>query len=675
MRYLFYILTFSTFFLTQHTSSARANEVEESLQDTLAIEIDTTTIQYKLWEQIRLDTFPYHLTHHSTRTLGISSLLKTIQQANEAESQELKYIKHQFIRTYLDNLLADSDTVLTFLEEVINNQFPELLDDLNGHLGLRRYLSCYNNPSDSCGPIRTWGHNLIKQAAETYEIMPKEQWQWLAQSISRELPYDTFTHRIRIQDTQGLDELLPEKDWEGAVLSFSRALDKKNLVYSRGSRFPLKILEWNTETSQWDDSTQATGLENYPGGYRLYTADINADGHQDLIVLRSASTRSGFAKLFPSIFINQGDGTFEDHALELGLDTLYKPQCFCIGDYNQDGLLDIYIGGLRDESKLLMQNADGTFSDKRYVYGMHELGEDVQDCLFKDLNLDGKLDLLLSQGVEDNKTYIQGLTNDGKHIYFGDQVDEYDLWAPTYGGSILTGTAGDAGETTLFLSDISERYDIFPFILSQSDSIVDDSSFILTTHPDQIEKTLLPSEVSLYRSGIWVATLDGMKLIYGGGKTTESILPLFEFDFQTHEIRVAYDSDLPIYIHSATVLEMDDQPYLLFKGGADYPIMQSSTRLLDYRPDSTGSYHKIFNYTEEALGSQISYQLIDPDGQVTQRLVEVRAVDSRGNNAMQEWIWLPEGYTLARDEDKLPDNLSEKQLKKLLKKLKKKKKK
>lgn len=614
-----------------------------------SLPVDTNTAVYKLWNALTIDTLPYHISHENVEKLAISSTLR-LMALNGLDSNNIPQadeIRMFYGKAYYDNLLAQKDTFLNFFELNLEEQYPEILKDLNGHIGLRRYLSCYNNPSDSCISIRKWGLSYLKKAAETSTLMPKQQWQWLVNSIEGTLPYEHFEDRIHIYPTP---ELLDGKDWEGAILSFSRKPDKKNLLLSSGSRFPIKVLEWNDSTQQWDDSTDASGLHNYPGGYRLYTADINADGFEDLIILRSASSRMSPSRLFPSILKNNGDGTYADISLESGLQKIYKPQCACIGDINNDGLQDIFFGNLRDQSIFLIQNPDGTFSDKRNVFGMDEFRDNVQDCEFIDLNGDGKLDLLLSLQTKKNKIYIQDLTTDGQHTYFDNRTEQYGLQIPTFGGSILSGSTSTGKSDALFLSDVSERFDILPYILSQTDTVLKDTSFYLNISEGKFSKKLLPKELSLYRTGVWVQTFDGMRLLYSGGKTTESIMPYFEYNLKENKIRIAQLDDLPIYAHSATVIEKDGQPVIIFKGGADYPAMKSTTRQIAYRPDPNGKYHQIFDVQKEKAGTVINFKISDSQEEIHERSLIVHARDSKGNHAMQEWIWLPDGYSIVKEQ-------------------------
>ena len=615
--------------------------------NTIILPSDTGTAAYRLWRAISIDTLPYHISHDNTEKLAISSFL-TLLASNGKDTTHrptLDEIRFLYARAYYHNLLAQKDSILNFFEQNIPEQYPGLLKDLNGHFGLRRYLSCYNDPSDSCQAIQRWGLSFIQKAADSSTLMPREQWAWLAKSIEHQLPYQSFLPRLE-KVLYPAPTAITGKDWEGAVLSFSRLPGKKNLLYSDGSRFPLKVLEWDESKNDWIDQTDESGLSNYPGGYRLYSADINADGFQDLIILRSASSRMSPAKLFPSVLLNDGKGKFQDISLKIGLDKMVFPQCACVGDINHDGLPDMYFGGLRDQSLFLVQNPDGSFTNNQRIYGLNEFRQDVQDCAFTDWDQDGKTDLILSLSKSNNKILIQDETDDTHRTYFDNRTEKYDMGSPTYGGAILNSPWKSNPESILFLSNISERYDILPYILAQTDTVIRDSSFLIIPSADKIQKTNLPKELALYRAGVWVNTWDGGNLVYSGGKTTESIMPYFEYRLGDTTVQIAQNQDLPIYVNSATIIEQNGLPIILFKGGGDYPIMKSTIRQLYYRPDTTGSYHRIFHLDQVHLGDIIRYQIIDKKGHPFDRSLLVQANDSRGNHAMQEWIWLPAGYTI-----------------------------
>src|SRR5438876_5630428 len=66
------------------------------------------------------------------------------------------------------------------------------------------------------------------------------------------------------------------------------------------------------------------------------TGDFNNDGLQDLFVLTSGGSPD-------KLFMNNGDSTFTDRAATAGLATPHMGIGAAVGDYNNDGWLDIYV--------------------------------------------------------------------------------------------------------------------------------------------------------------------------------------------------------------------------------------------------------------------------------------------------------------------------------------------
>ncbi len=120
---------------------------------------------------------------------------------------------------------------------------------------------------------------------------------------------------------------------------------------------------------KFEDVTLRAGLEDAFGGIGKWNegatfVDVNNDGRLDIYLCRMGAPNL--------LFINQGDGTFQEMAHAYGLDV--EDACvmasFC--DYDRDGWLDVYIqtnlldpvqhpGGQRDY--LFHNNRDGTFTN------------------------------------------------------------------------------------------------------------------------------------------------------------------------------------------------------------------------------------------------------------------------------------------------------------------------
>ena len=90
------------------------------------------------------------------------------------------------------------------------------------------------------------------------------------------------------------------------------------------------------------DVTEAAGLENVGGSRVAAFADLDNDGHLDLIVARDwDGQRDGSPS---TIHRNVGDGTFADVTAGSGFDPVgYLVGGLSLADYDRDGLLDIYV--------------------------------------------------------------------------------------------------------------------------------------------------------------------------------------------------------------------------------------------------------------------------------------------------------------------------------------------
>ncbi len=148
--------------------------------------------------------------------------------------------------------------------------------------------------------------------------------------------------------------------------------------------------------------------------------------------------------LFDYTIFHKNKDTFTDIASELGLSILHEENEFnefdrealipnkmstegpalSIGDINNDGLEDIYIGAAKwKKSKIYIQNTLGKFSQlKQPNIEADSLYEDV-DAIFADFNSDGFLDLVVASGGNEfygNSEYITPrlYLNDKKGQFF-----------------------------------------------------------------------------------------------------------------------------------------------------------------------------------------------------------------------------------------------------------------
>jgi len=91
------------------------------------------------------------------------------------------------------------------------------------------------------------------------------------------------------------------------------------------------------------------------------------------------------------LFRNLGNGRFQDVTAESGLGDYRFSQGVQVGDYNNDGFPDIYLGNV-GENRLYHNNGDGTFEDVTEAAGVSG-ARWTTSCLVADLNQDGLADL------------------------------------------------------------------------------------------------------------------------------------------------------------------------------------------------------------------------------------------------------------------------------------------
>ena len=167
----------------------------------------------------------------------------------------------------------------------------------------------------------------------------------------------------------------------------------------RGLPFDHNILYHSNGDGTFTDVSEASGIAKPARNYALgvLTGDFNNDGLTDIYVACDQT---------PSIlYINRGDGTFTDEALMRG--TAYDTNGQALSgmgadsaDYDGDGWPDIFRSNFSDERETLYHNRGrGEFDDATLAAGMALNTRFVGwGCGFFDFDNDGWKDLLLVNG-------------------------------------------------------------------------------------------------------------------------------------------------------------------------------------------------------------------------------------------------------------------------------------
>ncbi len=189
------------------------------------------------------------------------------------------------------------------------------------------------------------------------------------------------------------------------------------LISSSGldpKRDQLRYFE-NDGHGKFVERTKEAGLEGLTGGMNLLQADYDNDGHLDVLVLRGAGFLGDLGDQPPSLLRNRGDGTFEDVTEKAGLLFFAPTQAGAWGDFDNDGLLDLFVGiesstvpgydiplyqelAMRPPRpcKLFHNNGDGTFTDVAAATGLNLTGY-VKGAVWGDIDNDGFPDLAIAQ--------------------------------------------------------------------------------------------------------------------------------------------------------------------------------------------------------------------------------------------------------------------------------------
>ena len=130
--------------------------------------------------------------------------------------------------------------------------------------------------------------------------------------------------------------------------------------------------------------------------------DYDHDGWPD-IYLPNGSTIEGFPNTKAPIghlYHNNQDGTFSDVTARSGLARSGWGQGGCVGDYDNDGYLDLLIT-YWGQNSLYHNNGDGTFTDVSTKAGLKTAKDEWSTgCSFVDYDRDGKVDIFLARYVD-----------------------------------------------------------------------------------------------------------------------------------------------------------------------------------------------------------------------------------------------------------------------------------
>ncbi len=226
-------------------------------------------------------------------------------------------------------------------------------------------------------------------------------------------------------------------------------------LYFAGNSVKDKIY-FNEGNFNFKDVTEESGIgkENYGWSFGVNMIDINADGYLDIYVCK-AGPYSEQKYLRNRLFVNNGDGTFNEEAEKYGLNLLGFSVQSAFFDYDLDGDLDMYLAnhpkteaenrGAKDLKKMTQEikkgilktddfyeNVDGKFVKKTKEANMLNYGY-KNSLIVSDINKDGFPDLYVCSDYSQpdlfyinngNKTFSNKANEQLKHITYNSMGSE-----------------------------------------------------------------------------------------------------------------------------------------------------------------------------------------------------------------------------------------------------------
>ncbi len=147
----------------------------------------------------------------------------------------------------------------------------------------------------------------------------------------------------------------------------------------------------NNGDGTFTEQAAKAGLADQLGGLNIIQADYNNDGCTDILVLRGGWE----AAQRKSLLRNNCNGTFTDVTFASGLGVPTSTQAAVWVDINNDGLLDLFVGNEGGPAQLFLNKGDGTFQNISHSAGIDKRAFS-KGVAAADYDNDGYADLFVS---------------------------------------------------------------------------------------------------------------------------------------------------------------------------------------------------------------------------------------------------------------------------------------
>lgn len=205
--------------------------------------------------------------------------------------------------------------------------------------------------------------------------------------------FDDWTERARLSNQLGgINIIQTDYNNDGRLDLF---------VMRGGWDYPMRnSLLKNNSDGTFTDVTSLSGLDSGP--YRTHSAvwaDFDNDGFVDLYI--------GHEYDASQLFRNKGNGTFEDVSRSAGVDKVAFTKGAAWGDYDNDGYPDLYVSNYAGDNFLFHNNRNGTFTD---LAKQLRVDKPIMSfpCWFFDYDNDGLLDIFVASFIPSVTEVVKG---------------------------------------------------------------------------------------------------------------------------------------------------------------------------------------------------------------------------------------------------------------------------